>query len=772
MVAMASGDEMMEDERPVHQGCMAGFLHLFDRPQILSGRRLHHTPRRLMSSSSGSATPSERSMQLDRATPAPSSPDMTPPAAPRPSLQLPPLHDLKDAAGSASGAPSWRLPRLSLDSRAVVDGRGKYRPREIRAPSPANAPPSPSLNGDERRSPSVVARLMGLDALPHGQDAEDGGGGGGQREQQQYACPAAALRRSASERVPRDPSSHFRFVDPAFFERPSSPVPQQQYQRPAPSPVTSYPAAAAESAAMRRAPAADPAGVRGGGIQRRSRFDAREVFPDPAKRDPAAAHGGEIALYGEIERRLRKRGIAEPARDLETLKQILEALQLKGLLHHAPPPPQPQVARTPPPIVVMRPSHRALSQQPSPASPASRLTPARRLRVDVDRARRPRSPDPSASPARSPASPARRGGPQSPQRRVSPAQSPKQEPPPFRRPSTADAAGVRSRIGRRAAHNSAMLFPDEEASTTFSDGGSSSSFSASSRWDFEPPPAVRGDEPSRAVLERCGKLLSSIQAFTGGDAVGADQQPSPVSVLDAAAFLADEDSPSSSSGSKRVIDFNIVRSPKKPVPTVSDPEDDEWALGGSWPTTTMSSGPNAGDPDYAYVAQLVRLFHRKRDPADVYKIAEQRRLHSGCAAGGDTWQHHRRLLCGAVAEALERQRCACPWDPAAWLRGAELVDHVWAEVRRAREKSVAPAEEEQELDLNDVTCDAIRRDLAAADGAWASTLQQQQPGRLGAEVADAVLQIERLVFKDLVADTIRELADANRLMPPRRKLVF
>jgi hypothetical protein len=37
-----------EEERPVHQGCMAGFLHLFD----LSRRRLHHTPRRLVSFSS------------------------------------------------------------------------------------------------------------------------------------------------------------------------------------------------------------------------------------------------------------------------------------------------------------------------------------------------------------------------------------------------------------------------------------------------------------------------------------------------------------------------------------------------------------------------------------------------------------------------------------------------------------------------------------------------------------------------------------------------
>ncbi|KAK3118877.1 hypothetical protein QOZ80_9BG0709880 [Eleusine coracana subsp. coracana] len=758
-------DDFDAEERPVHQGCMAGFLHLFDRPQILSGRRLHHAPRRLLSSSSGSATPSERSMQLGQATPAPSSPDATPPAAPRPSLQLPPL-DLKDGGASSgvSAAPSWRLPRLSLDSRAVVDGRGKYRPREIRTPSPAAAPPSPGM--DDRRSPSVVARLMGLDALPLHGDGGDSAADG------RASCGAGELRRSASERVPRGAvPSRFRFVDPAFFERPASPQPREQ--RPPLPPLASI-----ETAARRAPdPTAGPGPRAGGVVQRRSRFDAREVFPEPAK--PAAGHGGEIALYGEIERRLRKRGIAEPARDLETLKQVLEALQLKGLLRHqAPPPAAAAAVRTPPPIVVMRPAHRSSPQSPPPA--AARLTPARRLRVDVDRtARRPRSPD--LSPARSPASPARRG-PQSPQRRgvSSPAaQSPKQQQY-FRKqqpPSSFDAAGARARIARRAAQNNGLLlFPDDEASTTFSDGGSSGgSFGASSRWDFDPPPVLMGDETSRK-LERCGKLLSSIHAFTGGDAAAAsDQQPSPVSVLDAAAFLADEDSPSSSSGgSKRAIDFNIIRSPRttKPATTAAavsedTEEDDVWALG-PWPAATEG----ADDPDYAYVAELVRLFvgRKRRDPADVYKVAEQRRRLHPNGGDGDAC-HQRRLLCGAVAEALDAQRAACPWDPAAWLRGAELVGHVWAEVRRAREP-VSAAAQDEELDLNDVTCGAIRRDLMGTDGAWASSTLQQQPRRLGPEVADAVLQVERLVFKDLVADTIRELADADSLVPPRRKLVF
>ncbi|CAN6363257.1 unnamed protein product [Urochloa humidicola] len=792
MVAMGVDDdeERRLDERPMHQGCMAGFLHLFDRPQILSGRRLHASHRRLMSSgSSGCATPSERSMPLGGgATPAaPSSPDMTPPAAPRPSLQLPPP-DLKDAGGGVLPAPSWRLPRLSLDSRAVVDARGKLRPREIRTSPAAGATPSPSsAGGDDRRSPSVVARLMGLDALPHGETAAAAGGDAA------GAASPAALRRSASERVPRGDPSHFRFVDPAFFERPASPLAQRP--SPPPPPPAASPSPAAEMVMMMRRAAPDPACPRA--FQRRSRFDAREVFPEPAKRaagDPgggaaATANHGEIALYGEIERRLRKRGIAEPARDLETLKQILEALQLKGLLHHAPPPP-PHFARAasspPPPIVVMRPTSRAPPPEMSVPPPA-RLTPARRLRVDVDRAPRPRSPDPSSpSPARSPASPAR-GGPHSPQRRVSPAaQSPKQHQQQSfsRKPSGGggfDSAAARARIARRAAHNAAAaaLSPDDEASTTFSDGGSSSSFSASSRWDMDPQPDTRTDR----VLERCGKLLSSIQAFTGGDAAGPDQQPSPVSVLDAAAFLADEDSPpSSSSGSKRAIDFVsvVVGRPKLPpaaATAVSDPEDDEWALS-PWPLVV---GPEAGNPDFAYVAELVRLFggargsRRLRDPSDVYTAAEEvvPAARRGVPGDGDTWRHGRRLLCGAVGEAMERQRAAWPWDPAAWLGGAELVGHVWAEVRRAGEPvSLGPEEAGEEAeDLIGVTCGAIRRDLAADGGPWAPRQQGQKRVVCGDEAAEAVVQIERLVFKDLVADTIRELADADWPLP-RRKLVF
>ncbi|KAF9606515.1 hypothetical protein IFM89_025888 [Coptis chinensis] len=67
---------------------------------------------------------------------------------------------------------TWKFretPRLSLDSRAIVDAKGSLHPREIRTNAAilsATRCESDSEDDRQRRSPSVVARLMGLDALP------------------------------------------------------------------------------------------------------------------------------------------------------------------------------------------------------------------------------------------------------------------------------------------------------------------------------------------------------------------------------------------------------------------------------------------------------------------------------------------------------------------------------------------------------------------------------------------------------------------------------
>ncbi|KAF8662433.1 hypothetical protein HU200_056018 [Digitaria exilis] len=119
-------------------------------------------------------------------------------------------------------------------------------------------------------------------------------------------------------------------------------------------------------------------------FQRQSRLDTCDVFPEPA-RDPrgAAAQGPSPPP------RPHNSTVARP----HCLAAVADE-----------------------PIVVMRPSY-------SHRSPPQGLTPTQRRRVNVDHGRLPRSPDPLASPARSPVSPARRG-PNSPQRRVSPSSVP------------------------------------------------------------------------------------------------------------------------------------------------------------------------------------------------------------------------------------------------------------------------------------------------------------------------------------------------------------
>lgn len=226
-----------------------------------------------------------------------------------------PVFEVKDGVMS-----SWKLrdtPRLSLDSRAVVDAKGKLGlgPLEIRtAVRVASANQSDSSEvAEHRRSPSVVARLIGVETLPStGSVAE--------------AKPERGeLRRSASDSgVPRD-APYYSFVEACSFREPS------------PQPLEAVPISAevffktvnldqfriSDAKKLVSPPRPIPLTP----LQRRSFFDAEDLFPEPKRSG---------MLYGEIEKRLRMRGIDEPTKDLETLKQILEALQLKGLLHSKP----------------------------------------------------------------------------------------------------------------------------------------------------------------------------------------------------------------------------------------------------------------------------------------------------------------------------------------------------------------------------------------------------------------------------------------------------
>ena len=239
---------------------------------------------------------------MGKQTPPP--PPELPPKSP---LSLP-VFELKDGVRS-----SWKFrkeaPRLSLDSRATTDAKGSLHPKQI-------------PTAEEHRSPSVIARLMGLDQLPNSNSSDSN---------------LPELRRSASEsRVSRDLfQSRLMAADSnSTTLHPKPPAPQSlsshhnnaslnpHYTDPRKQSVkkgdvsTGFSRGGVNSVSPWRAPQ-----------PRKNFFD---VFPEPKQ---------NISIYGEIEKRLRMRGVDEPSKDLETLKHILEALQLKGLLHSKPPPP-------------------------------------------------------------------------------------------------------------------------------------------------------------------------------------------------------------------------------------------------------------------------------------------------------------------------------------------------------------------------------------------------------------------------------------------------
>lgn len=240
-------------------------------------------------------------------------------------LHLPlPVFELKEGTRS-----SWKFgkeaPRLSLDSRATFDAKGSLKPKEIRTNAAILTVSPCEKNGEQtddserqHRSPSVIARLMGLEKLP-------------EWENEQANKPE--LRRSASEsRASRD-LLQYRFIDGINFQLKQSQ--QQNTKSNVTSDVIREGAVKSQTTNSRtidpkeynavRNARVEPARAPHRGMgQRKNFYDSADFFPE-------SKH--TVSIYGEIEKRLKMRGIDEPSKDLETLKQILEALQLKGLLH-------------------------------------------------------------------------------------------------------------------------------------------------------------------------------------------------------------------------------------------------------------------------------------------------------------------------------------------------------------------------------------------------------------------------------------------------------
>ncbi|XP_076927899.1 uncharacterized protein LOC143591633 [Bidens hawaiensis] len=731
-------DQNLEKQIEKQIGCMSGFLHIFDRQQILAGKRVYST-KRLTSSpesvKSVQSTASSREIEnpKPKPKPVPVEPPSTPPRSPLPPRSLLPLpiFELKDGSYKNSWKFCKEMPRLSLDSRATVDSKGSLCAKEIRTESLSN-----KSYDKQQRSPSVIARLMGLGELPSSQQASE-----------EESIKKPELRRSASEsRVSRE-LFNSRFID-------GNNVNQTKPSSETNKVIESN----SNSNNLLRAQAQKNEGVvktsqRRLSQQRRSFFDSGDVFPE--------------TVY-DTEKSLKLRGIDEQTKDLETLKHILEALQFKGLLHSNRP-----VTRDSQRNFVYDDSNLVNTKPWRSGAPNRGFGSVNRYSGEISPSVSPRKDrgvvfDRSGrSPVRGRNSPERSGNSivkrkslsieterrmyaSSDSRRNSPINSPKLTPKrsgsdmysgtnrsPRNNRSTESAYSKQQKVTRN------ILLDDESSSISESSG------STTSHSDLERSKTEENRE-GKSLLARCDKLLHSIaemnsinESHTSFNSV----IPSPVSVLDSA-FDKDETS-SPSPVMKRTVDFKDL--------TV-DTEDDIWRSIISSVNSTKDDefefmvGLISDDYDFKYISRILRVSKHFSDSSSAFYFLEKQYYRNENGA-----KLKRKLVFDVVNEIINEKQELPPWKTTE-SNGFDSAKRICSEFEKIREVEAAD-------NLLDLICNVLKKDLAGSNG-WVD-----QP----VEVSEAVLYIERLIFKDLVSETIRDLADfagKAMLFAPRRKLVF
>lgn len=166
------------------------------------------------------------------------------------------------------------------------------------------------------------------------------------------------------------------------------------------------------------------------------------------------------------------------------------------------------------------------------------------------------------------------------------------------------------------------------------------------------------------------------------------------------------------------------------------------------------------DSDYIYVLQILRASSYLTEDDDTFLFVEKQHYFKGKDNSKEA-RVHRRLIFDIATEIIEQNKQLPPWkafSPKNSNISKPLPRQIWSELQRIQEP------DDQSTDLFGMVCGVLKKDLAG-DG-W---------GDLRVEMSEAVLDIERLIFKDLIGESIRDLAESagnSRFLAPRRKIVF
>lgn len=162
------------------------------------------------------------------------------------------------------------------------------------------------------------------------------------------------------------------------------------------------------------------------------------------------------------------------------------------------------------------------------------------------------------------------------------------------------------------------------------------------------------------------------------------------------------------------------------------------------------------DSDFVYMCDILKASHYLPEGSDIFMLLEKQQY----LEGKDTSKVsrlERKLIFDTTNEILDWNRQLPPWKSISWT-----LENVWSEFQRIRERDTV------EDNMFEAICGILKKDLAGdAINGW---------GDSPVGMSEVVLDIERLIFKDLIGETIQDLAllaSKSKLCGmPRKKLVF
>ncbi|CAL5357712.1 unnamed protein product [Camellia sinensis] len=230
---------------------------------------------------------------------------------------------------------------------------------------------------------------------------------------------------------------------------------------------------------------------------------------------------------------------------------------------------------------------------------------------------------------------------------------------------------------------------------------------------------------------RMQKLLPSFPAETEMTS-GTKLQPSTVSVLDSSFYKDKSSSPSPVMN--RTIEFKDE---------LGEFDEDIWSPAIS--PIQSKCEDKSDDCDFVYISEILRASNYLPEDYDIFQLLEKQQYLKGNDTSGAS-SLERKLIFDIVSEILDRDREMPPWKVLSRSNSSiekPSLHQVWSEFQRIREHDTT----------EDLVGDAItgRRDCPV-------------------EMAEVTLDIERMIFKDLVSETIGDLAAfaGNRKSSVRR----